>query len=402
MKKLDAYSTFLILTGADGLIMSLIFTVNMIYQATVVGLEPLQLVLVGTTLELAIIFCEVPTGVVADVYSRRLSVIIGYALIGVGFIVEGAFPFFAPVLIAQILWGVGYTFTSGALEAWLTDEIGEARAGHAFLRASQVAQVATFAGIAASVGIGNLQVNLPILFGGVSLIGVALWLALVMPETAFTPKTQGERDSFAAMWRTLRAGIAMAQKRPALKTILGIGWFHGLFSEGVDRLWTPFLLTFAFPVFDGLTTITWFGIIRGVAALLGIIGNEVARRRVRLDDEASIRRALFGMNVGIVLALFAFAGAPNFALAVIAFWIVSLLRRTHEPLHTTWVNQRLDSNVRATVISLSGQVDALGQIIGGPVVGAIGNGSLRAALFTSATILTPALALFTRAAKQDT
>ena len=89
MKKLDAYRIYLILSGADGMISSIIFTVNMIYQVTVVGLNPLQLVLVGTTLEATAFLFEIPTGVVADVYSRRLSVIIGYVLIGIGFLVEG-------------------------------------------------------------------------------------------------------------------------------------------------------------------------------------------------------------------------------------------------------------------------------------------------------------------------
>jgi DHA3 family tetracycline resistance protein-like MFS transporter len=65
-----------------------------------------------------------------------------------------------------------------------------------------------------------------------------------------------------------------------------------------------------------------------------------------------------------------------------------------------WVNQRLDSQVRATVISMSSQVDALGQIIGGPIVGAIGTlVSLRAALLSSAAILSPVLILFSRARK---
>ncbi|MCI0477487.1 MAG: hypothetical protein L0Y55_14670, partial [Anaerolineales bacterium] len=100
MKKLDAYTTYLTMTGADSALAWFIFTVSAIYQVTVVGLDPLQLVLVGTTLEVTAFFFEVPTGVVADVYSRKLSIVIGYVMMGIGFIVEGAFPFFATVLLA--------------------------------------------------------------------------------------------------------------------------------------------------------------------------------------------------------------------------------------------------------------------------------------------------------------
>ena len=402
MKKLNAYTTYLILTGWDGSVAWFIFTVSSIYQATVVGLDPLQLVLVGTTLEATAFIFEVPTGIVADVYSRKLSIIIGYVMTGVAFIIEGAFPYFATVLLAQVIWGIGWTFTSGATEAWLTDEIGEANAGHAFLRAAQIAQIATLGGVIASVFIGNAQVNLPIILGGIGFIALGIFLALWMPETGFHPIPRAERNSFAQMWQTLCDGIAMVRKRPALTTILGIGWFHGLYSEGVDRLWTPFLLAFAFPAFDGLTTVTWFGIIRVGAIVLGIAANEIARRYVQTDDESSIRRTLFAINTGMVAAIFAFGLSPNFVIAVAAYWLWWMLRLTHNPLHTTWVNQRLDPQVRATVNSMSAQMDALGQMIGGPIVGAIGTAvSLRAALLSSATILSPVLALFAKAKTTD-
>lgn len=89
-------------------------------------------------LEAATFLGGIPTGIVADTYSRRLSVIIGVFLTGLGFILEGSVPNFYAILVAQVLWGIGHTFISGALEAWLTDEIGEHNAGPAFLRGSQV------------------------------------------------------------------------------------------------------------------------------------------------------------------------------------------------------------------------------------------------------------------------
>ncbi len=95
----------------------------------------------GTVLEATVFLFEIPTGLVADVKSRRLSIVVGYALIGLGFIVEGSFPVFAAVALAQVIWGIGYTFTSGATQAWVADEIGEERAGDAYLRGSQAGQV---------------------------------------------------------------------------------------------------------------------------------------------------------------------------------------------------------------------------------------------------------------------
>jgi DHA3 family tetracycline resistance protein-like MFS transporter len=112
----------------------MMFVTTSLYEATVAGLTPVQLILVGTALELSAFVFEVPTGIVADVYSRRLSIIIGYLLMGVGFLVEGFFPAFLPILLAQVIWGLGYTFTSGATEAWISDEVGEDDANRLLLR----------------------------------------------------------------------------------------------------------------------------------------------------------------------------------------------------------------------------------------------------------------------------
>ncbi len=72
------------------------------------------------------------------------------------------------------------------------------------------------------------------------------------------------------------------------------------------------------------------------------------------------------------------------------------------PLYLTWVNRGLDPNVRATVISISNQANSLGELAGGPVVGAVGTlASIRAALATAALVLSPALFLYGRAIRHD-
>jgi DHA3 family tetracycline resistance protein-like MFS transporter len=68
------------------------------------------------------------------------------------------------------------------------------------------------------------------------------------------------------------------------------------------------------------------------------------------------------------------------------------LRGVSGPLQATWINQKLDSRVRATIHSMYGQVDAIGQISSGPTIGLIANVlSVRLAMTISALLLTPAL-----------
>src|SRR5579875_2193409 len=126
-----AYSVYLLIECAYALFFGIYATMTTVYRVVAAHLNPLQLVLVGTVLEGSIFLCQLPTGVLADTVSRRLSVILGVLLIGSGFLLEGSFTYFPTILCAQALWGIGYTFVSGAEEAWLADEIGTEAAGQA-------------------------------------------------------------------------------------------------------------------------------------------------------------------------------------------------------------------------------------------------------------------------------
>ena len=373
-----------------------------LYEIRVAGLSPLQLVLVGTTLELTVLLCEVPTGIVADVYSRRLSIIIGFCLVGVGFLLEGLVPRFATILLAQVSWGLGYTFTSGALQAWLSDEIGENPANRAFLRANKFSLGGALAGMLFAILIGSQLVNLPILTSGGFFIFLAGILSLSMPENGFQPAPLEKRNSFQQMLRTLRLGLRAVRLRPRLMTILGVGLFYGLYSEGFDRLWVKHLLArFTLPVLFGSSDIAFFGLLRAASMLFSILATSLVERRLDTSRPSPIARLMTGITVGIAFSLVFFAWSPWLALALGFYLLITALRNLVGPLMNAWVNQRLDSDLRATILSMTGQVDAVGQIAGGPLIGLVASlFSVPAAIAASGLLLTPALPLIRAAGRK--
>jgi DHA3 family tetracycline resistance protein-like MFS transporter len=397
------FTVYITLQFVQSLLFSLIFTVNLLYHVTVVQLTPLQLVLIGTTLETTVFLFEIPTGVLADAVSRKLSVVIGYLLIGAGFLAEGSLPFFWTVALAQILWGLGYTFTSGATEAWVADEIGEGRASEAFLRGAQAARIGALVAIPISVLMGVIRIALPILIGGGLMVALSAFLAVAMPEKGFTLTASARSTTWGVMRQTVGQAQQLVRRQPALLTLLGIGLFYGLYSEGFDRLWTVHLLdNFAMPLAEELETVVWFGAIRALAMVLGLIGTEVVRQRLDMRRSTTVRRALM-LGAGLlVMALAGFGLTGVFWIALILYWTIGALRSISEPLYAIWLNSRIDDpQVRATMFSISGQTDAVGQILGGPALGAIGNRSVRAALVASALILSPVLALYGAAGRSD-
>ena len=356
--------------GAHGLFFYIIATINIVYQIQLADLNPLQLILVGTALEVGVFLFEVPTGVVADAVSRRRSVIIGYMLIGFGFIFEGLFPLFTTILLANVIWGVGYTFISGAREAWIADESRADNPGKIFLRGEQIQQLLALIGMAISVILASLtQVNVPIIVGGALFMLMGLILCFIMPEDHFKPTPKGSRSTWKQMKDTLGEGIKLVKVTPFLVTLLIIAGIFGIASEGFDRLWQKHLLDeISLPSLFGLDPILWFGVLYALSMILSAIGTEIARRRIETQQHLGMMWALFWMNALISLGIIAYGLSQSFVFAIAAYWIIMPLRHVVEPLFTAWINQRVVSNVRATIFSLNSQAIALGQVLAAPIV----------------------------------
>jgi DHA3 family tetracycline resistance protein-like MFS transporter len=291
-----------------------------------------------------------------------------------------------------------------ATQAWAVDETSEERAGEAFLRGSQAGQAGGLIAIPISIALGSVTVRLPILLGGGLMILLAAFLALTMPEEGFTPTPPEDRTTWAMMFKTVRGARLMVRRQPLLLALLSIGLFYGVYSEGFDRLWTPHLLeNFALPPWlDAIDAVVWFGVVRGVLAVTSLVATEVLRRRADTNHSASLGQALMWNAGGIVLALAGFGLTRSFWVAVVLYWYVGMMRSIRWPLESTWFNHRIDDpQVRAMMFSVRGQVDAVGQISSGPVVGMIGNVSIRAALVASAAILSPVLPLYWIAIRRD-
>ena len=401
MFRLEASKVYLFIEFTASAFFSMMFAVISLYEATVAGLTPMQLVLVGTTLEVSAFLFEIPTGVVADVFSRRLSIIIGYIMMGLGFLVEAFFPAFLPILIAQVIWGVGYTFTSGATQAWITDEIGEEKANPLFLRAARVGLTASLVGMGATIFIGAENAAVPILVGAIGVILIGIILIFIMPETGFKPTPMQDRNTWQHMWHTFNEGVRSVRTRPRLMNILGVGLFYGLYSEGFDRLWVKHLLdTFDIPILFGSNQVAFFTGLRLVAAVFSILALRWVEKRVDSSSPLAIGRAMTWVTGGIIIAMLGFALSPLLFLTLCLYLTIDVLRDVRAPLQTAWVNHKLDPQTRATVHSMTGQVDSIGQIGGGSSALVARFFSVATAIAISGLTLTPALFLIRQANSQ--
>jgi len=400
----NAATAYAIYVAGDGFLFRMIFTVYSIFVVLTLGFTPFQLVLLGTILEGTYLLCEVPTGVVADTVSRRLSVVIGLVGSGLSFLVLGLSHSFLVVALTQVMWGFFASFQSGADVAWLTDELGEEAARPHYLRGSQIGNAAALAGIVVGIVLATINYRLPIILASLGVIVFGLAMLFVMPEEGFEKKERAEGERIhTGMVNTFKNGVRQVRAQHVLVLILGVAALHGASTEGFDRLADFHLLKdIGLPAIGNLDRIVWFGVIDGVALILGIVALAMFKRRSHLNGHAHVARILRVIDLVLIAAVVAFGLAGVFWLALLAMWIVAAIRNVREPIFDAWVNQGLDPSTRATINSMGAQSDAIGQAAGGPALGLIGNASVPAALVVSGFLRLPALLLYARAIKRGT
>jgi MFS transporter, DHA3 family, tetracycline resistance protein len=414
VKKLSAPTAYYLNNIFGAFNSGLIITALYVYYARTIEMTPLQLSLMGTVLMVTSLLFEVPTGVVADVYSRKASVIIGGMLSGLAFILIGAIPLYAVVLVAAFIEAVGDTFISGALDAWLADEVGADNVGAVILRAEQWGTLPHLAGVATSVVLSTLFSHpLPIVLGGVLKVLAMSLLLILMPETKFVRRARTDTSitsSVQHMLSTLRAGIQLVRTRRTLLLLFIAQLFMGAFLEGFFRLnqlhlFTGFALpTLRVPWLGVLDESAWAAFFGGFNSLLYLLGIALLRRWVDLSDAQRAPSVLLIMFAIIGAGALTFALSPSFGVAAVALCITATLHNMTEPLVRTWLNQHItkdESAVRATVLSMNSQANQLGQLGGGLGIGALGNvAGLRVALAASALFLLPLLGLLRRTDKE--
>jgi DHA3 family tetracycline resistance protein-like MFS transporter len=411
-RQISPYRLYLVLECGMSFLLGISYATITVYWVTSGRLNPLQLLLLGTVLELSYFLLQLPTGVLADLVSRRLCILAGLFIVGLALLIQGRSPAFGNLLGAQVVLGLGAALNNGAQEAWIADELaattGDKQMTGTYLRATQLGLLATIAGSLLSGVIALAGLNKPLLVGGALICLLAAAVAVVMPENNFR-----RPEAEAGVGKVVRQAGAMLSDQvrstrhaivavPGLVLLFGMTFFAGMWSESFDRLWGAFLLRdISFPRLAGLHPAMWFSLFACAAAVLGLGATELAKRRTERLGPDSVVGALLVLTIAIGAAVVGMATAHAFAVVVAAYLVVSVLRPVLDPLLSGWMVGRIQPSVRATALSAKDMFDSGGQILGGPVVGAIGTlASLRIALLAGAAALGPAAACIAAASRR--
>jgi uncharacterized membrane protein YhaH (DUF805 family) len=269
----------------------------------------------------------------------------------------------------------------------------------------RISYVGSLVGMGASVVLAaTLDLAVAVWIGGALMLGLAAYGLVTMPETGFRVVPKAERGGWRGALATAGKGGRLIRGHPLLVLIMGIWLFAGASTEAFDRLWEAhFIRDVGLPTFVSLDSVYWFGLFGVGSLLIGLVASTVLVKRFGDRPQKAVAQMLVVVTLIQLGAAVLFGAAGGMAVGISSYWLYRLTRGLVGPLEMTWLNQNIpDSSVRATVISMTGQADAVGQTAGGPALGAIGNAwGIGAAMFAGAALLVPALGLFARALRHE-
>lgn len=356
--------SYLTLSGLFTLSASLIWGINTLFLLEA-GLSIFEVFVANSAFTAAMALFEVPTGVVADTRGRRASFLLSELTLAIGTLayvavelIDGGLLLFC---LAGVILALGYTFYSGAVEAWLVDALRasgfQGEFDRVFARAASVSSVAMIIGTIGGGALGQIDLALPYLARAI-LVLIAFGVGFkTMHDLGFTPRTLQMKGVVGEMRKVARAGITFGWRAPAVRLLVVESFFIMGFFSWAWYAWQPYFLELY-----GENAIWLSGLIAALFSLAGIAGNSLVprlalpgRRRTSILLAASIVFSSSMIVTGVI---------QEFWLTVPIFLVGAAASGLLQPIRQTYLHASIPTSERATLVSFDSLVGSLGAVGG--------------------------------------
>jgi MFS family permease len=356
--------TYLVISGLFTLSASLIWGVNTLFLLDA-GLSIFEVFIANAAFTAAMALFEVPTGVVADTRGRRISFLLSEATLAIGTLayvgvaaIGGGLLLFC---LAGLILGLGYTFYSGAVEAWVVDALEATGYRHeldgVFAKGSMVASVAMIVGTVGGGVLGQIDLALPYIARSVLVIIAFVVGFRTMHDIGFTPRTIRVRGIVSEMRKVARTGITYGWRTPALRLLVMDAFLTWGFFFWAWYAWQPYFLELY-----GRDAVWLSGVIAALFALAGIAGNALVGRLATPGRRRTT--ILLGASAISCATMIATGAIRSFWITVPVFLLGAIAGGVLQPVRQAYLHHSIPTSERATLVSFDSLVGSLGGVGG--------------------------------------
>jgi MFS family permease len=360
------------LAGLYTLSAALIWGVNTLFLLDA-GLSFFEVFVANAAFSAGMVIFEVPTGVVADTLGRRVSFLLSVSVLAATTLLYVALAQVGAGVVAfavvSVFMGLGFTFYSGAMEAWLVDAL--AVSGYTglldrvFARGQQVTGSAMLVGTIAGGLLGQVDLALPYVLRAVLLLAVFGIAYVVMHDLGFTPRKVTAAELPGEVARNARAGVEFGWRQRGLRLLMLASVVQASFVMWAFYAAQPYLLE----LLDS-NAIWVSGFVAAGIALSTIAGNQIVTFASRYCGR---RTTLLLAGAALLSGAAVLMGLTNsFWVALTGVLLVSVSLGITGPVHSAYLHQVVPSEQRATVVSFDSMLSNAGSIGGQVGLGALG------------------------------
>jgi MFS family permease len=361
--------TYLLLMLGNTLAASLIWGINTIFLLDA-GLSNLEAFSANAFFTAGMVIFEVPTGIIADTRGRRYSYLLGTIALSAATLLYvllwyAEAPFWQWAIVS-IFIGLGFTFFSGAVEAWLVDALTAAGYTGEMERVFGRGQIVTGAAmLTGSVAGGFIAqqfgLGVPFVARGLILIVMFVVAFRLMHDIGFTPEKGGR--PLAEMRKVATASIDYGMRVPAVKWLM----VEALFTGGVGIYGFYALQPYLLELYGDPEAYQIAGLVAAIVAGAQILGGVTAPRIRRLfhrRTSALITTTALGVGALALIGVFeSFWGV----ITLIVVW--ALVFAASMPIRQAYLNGLIPSQQRATILSFDSLMESSGGVWAQPLLG---------------------------------
>ena len=368
--------SYLLIAGLYTLSASLIWGVNTLFLLDA-GLDIFGVFLANSIFTGSMAVFEIPTGVLADTRGRRASFLLSVAVVLLGTLgyvgvaaVEGGLLLFS---LGSAVLGLGYTFYSGATEAWLVDALKatgyQGELDQVFARSSLVTGAAMLVGSVGGGIMANVDLSIPFLARAGLLAVVFVVAFATMHDVGFSPQPVRFSKLPREMGKIAQASVTYGWRKAPVRLLIMAGFVQSIFMAWGFYAWQPYFL-------DLLgQNLPWVaGVIAALVALATMVGNSLTEwltrycgKRTTLLLWAAAVQTVAAVGVGL---------ANSFWIAVPLYLVVMAATGVWGPVRQAFIHQKIPSEQRATVISFDALVASGGSVLGQTSLGQVAKSSI--------------------------
>jgi len=354
--------SYFTIAGLFTLAAALIWGVNTLFLLDA-GLDIFGVFIANAAFTAGSMIFEIPTGVLADTHGRRLSFLLSVLILFATTLAYVAVARFDGGLLAfslvSIVMGLGFTFYSGAVEAWLVDALDatgfDGQLDRVFARGSMVTGAAMLVGTVGGGLLGTLDLSLPYVVRAIMLIAVFAVAFVAMHDLGYTPRTLRWAGYPSEMRRVAQSSVTYGWHNRSIRLLMTASFFQWGFLAWGFYAWQPYFLELL-----GNDAVWVAGVVAALISVSIIVGNVVVDwfsqycgRRTTLLIVATVLQTSAAIAVGFV---------ESFSLAVAMLLIVTAMSGVMGPVRQAYLHQLIPSQQRASVISFDSMIGSSGSV----------------------------------------